>query len=298
MRFARSSSAHSSKTTLGRSGQSKARLLYEDPGAAAAATLRSGLLRSSALPARACRRSRRSGFGAMGRFDGTLIGAQFVGPRIRLRRRRSGRCSTGAPDRLQLRSPERLVVVAAPQILYQLLTHYADVPLGLFVGLGVAAAGAWSTRPDDERLAARLRGCLSGDGRPPEERGSDVRGRSRDRIAGRAGGRSWRRGLLQASTAVAVLAGILMPWHLYCAAYGLTSSDYDLKNVANVAYLREHCGPVSARSSTSSGTSWRRRPTGAISSQRSVSGSSPGSSGAVGVRRPSPTPGSCSPGAV
>ncbi len=37
-----------------------------------------------------------------------------------------------------------------------------------------------------------------------------------------------------------MLALILIPWQVYCAAYGLHSSDYDLKNVASLGYLRDH----------------------------------------------------------
>jgi hypothetical protein len=50
----------------------------------------------------------------------------------------------------------------------------------------------------------------------------------------------WRPALV----AVAALAAILVPWRLYCAAYGLTTPDYDLANVSKVGYLRSHSDRV------------------------------------------------------
>src|SRR5581483_12252006 len=107
----------------------KARLLYTDAGAAPAA-LRSGNYGQTPYPI-GLPTLEALGFGAMGRYDPTLIGVQFVllaasyplalWSLLRTRAR---------PFVIALAA---LVVVAAPQILYQLLTHYADVPLGLFV---------------------------------------------------------------------------------------------------------------------------------------------------------------------
>ncbi len=92
-----------------------------------------------------------------------------------------------------------------------------------------------------------MRGRLPGDGGIDEERRRTVCGRRRGRTARRAGGPDWRSRLKPAFGAVAVLAGILIPWQIYCSAYGLSTSDYDLANVANVGYLRDHSyrlGPV------------------------------------------------------
>ena len=221
----------------------KARLLYEDPGAAPAA-LRSGRYGQAPYPL-ALPTLQALGFGAMGRFDGTLIGAQFAGLAFgfvaalwSLLDRRA------RPIAVALAAA---AVVVAPELLYQLLTHYADVPLGLFVGLGVAAAAAWSARPDEDRwlLACAvaflaMAGLMKSEGLVFAVAGAIA-------LIVAQVGRDWRRRLPQASAAVAVLAGILVPWRLYCSAYGLSTSDYDLKNFANVAYLQEHSdrlGPI------------------------------------------------------
>src|SRR6185437_9883412 len=84
------------------------------------------------------------GFGAMGRFDGTVIGVQFL------------ILAASFPLALWTLFRDRarawmvllvsLAVLFAPQMMFQLMTKYADVPLAVFVGLGLAAGGAWLVR--------------------------------------------------------------------------------------------------------------------------------------------------------
>ena len=47
-----------------------------------------------------------------------------------------------------------------------------------------------------------------------------------------------RRRLVQAAKAIGAMLAIVLPWQLYCAAYGLSTPDYDLAHVANPSYLR------------------------------------------------------------
>ena len=54
------------------------------------------------------------------------------------------------------------------------------------------------------------------------------------------GWRSRRRAVLLAVGAIGV---IVLPWRIYCSAYGLSTPDYDLGNVANIGYLRAHSDP-------------------------------------------------------
>jgi hypothetical protein len=138
-------------------------------------------------------------------------------------------------------------VVAAPELLYQLLTHYADVPLGLFASLGVAAAAAWTARPDEDGwLLACAVAFLAMAGLTKSEGLMFAIAGAIALIIAQTGW-GWRRRLRPALRAVGILAGILVPWSLYCAVYGLSSADYDLKNVTDPTYLSDHSdrlGPV------------------------------------------------------
>jgi hypothetical protein len=217
----------------------KARLIYQDPGAAPAA-LRSGLYGQAPYPL-ALPTLQALGFGAMGRFDGTVIGAQFallafgfVAALWSILERHA------RPVAIALAVA---AVVVAPQILYQLLTHYADVPLGLFVGLGVAAGAAWTARPDGDGWLLACSVAFLGFAGLTKSEGLLFAGAGAAALrAAQAGcGRDrWRPALV----AVAALAAILVPWRLYCAAYGLTTPDYDLANVSKVGYLRSHSDRV------------------------------------------------------
>ena len=221
----------------------KARLLYQDPGAAPA-LLRSGRYGQSPYPL-GFPTLQALGFGAMGRFDGTLIGAQlvglafgFVGGLWSLLERRA----RPLPIALAVAA-----VVAAPQMLFQLLTHYADVPLGLFVGLGVAAAAAWSVSPgDDNWLLACAVGFLAMAGLTKSEGLMFAAAAAASLVVVQVGP-GWRSRVRPTLTAVGALAACLVPWQIYCSVYGLKTGDYDVGNVANIPYLRansDRVGPV------------------------------------------------------
>jgi hypothetical protein len=214
----------------------KARLVYQAPGAAPA-VLRSGAYGQAPYPL-ALPTLQALGFGAMGRFDGTLIGAQFVGLAFgfvaALWSLLDGRAR---PPAIALAAG---AVVAAPQILFQLLTHYADVPLGLFVGLGVAAAAAWNALPDDDGfLLACAVAFLAMAGLTKSE-GLLFAAAGALALLTTQVGSDWRTRMRPALAAAAALAAILVPWRLYCSAYGLSEPDYDLRNLTNVGYLRDH----------------------------------------------------------
>jgi hypothetical protein len=220
----------------------KARLLYVDPSIAASA-LRSGDYGQTPYPL-GLPTLEALGFGAMGQYDPTLIGVQLL------------LLAAGFPLALWaiLRRYARawviglasLAVIGAPQILYQLLTHYADVPLGLFVGLGVAAGGAWIAGRGEPWLLVCFAAFLGMAGITKSEgflfaligtvAFAIAVAASRDRARLRPAGF----GLLG-------VLGVILPWRVYCSAYGLTTPDYDLGNVTRVSYLRTHAnrvGPV------------------------------------------------------
>lgn len=216
----------------------KARLLYQDHSAAPAA-LRSGLYGQTPYPL-GLPTLQALGFGAMGRFDGTLIGAQFIGLAYgfaaalwSLLDRRARPTAIGLTV---------LAILAAPQILYQLITHYADVPLGLFVGLGVAAGAAWTSRPDDDHwLLACFVAFLAMAGLTKSE-GLLFAAAGAVALVAAQVGPSWRPRARSALIAVGALAAVLLPWRIYCSAYGLTTPDYDLGNALRPDYLHMHSG--------------------------------------------------------
>ena len=221
----------------------KARLLYQDP-TLAPGVLRGGLYGQTPYPL-GFPTLQALGYGAMGRFDGTLIGVQllglafgFVGALWSVLDRRARPLAIGLAA---------VAVVVAPQILYQLLTHYADVPLGLFVGVGVAAAAAWTLRPDhDNWLLACSVAFLAMAGLTKSEGSLFALAGAVALLLAQAGP-DWRERIRPALVAVAALAAALLPWRIYTSAYNLTTPDYDLKNATNVTYLRAHddrLGPV------------------------------------------------------
>jgi hypothetical protein len=220
----------------------KARLLYEDPSIAPAA-LRSGNYGQTPYPL-GLPTVEALGFGAMGRYDGTLVGVQFLllaiafPPALWSLLRRHART--------WLILLVAIATVGAPQMLYQLLTHYADVPLGLFVGLGLAAGAAWLGGLGEPWLLFcyvaffGMAGITKSEGFMFALAGAvalivgALLTHERRRVAGALWG-------------VGGLLAVILPWRVYCAAYGLTTSDYDLKHVADIGYLAHHrdrVGPV------------------------------------------------------
>jgi hypothetical protein len=220
----------------------KARLLYQDAGAAPAA-LRTGRYGQAPYPL-GLPTLQAVGFGSMGRFDGTLIGAQFAALAIgfvaalwSLLERRA------RPLAISLAAA---AVVAAPQVLYQLLTHYADVPLGFFVGLGVAAAAAWTARPDDGWLLA-CAAAFIGMGALTKSEGTMFAVAAAVALVATQAGPGWRGRRRPALIGAGAIGLILVPWQIYCAAYHLKTGDYSLGNAVDIGYLREHSdrlGPV------------------------------------------------------
>jgi hypothetical protein len=218
----------------------KARLLYTDPSLAPA-ILRSGTYGQAPYPL-GLPTLEALGFRAMGQYDGTVIGVQFLllacafpialWSVLRARAR---------PWMIALVS---LAIVGAPELLFQLMTKFADVPLGLFVGLGVAAGAAWVVSTESERW---LLGCFVA------FLGMASVTKSEGFLFGLAGAvalgvaalttRNSRR-VAEAAIAIGALFVVMIPWRVYCSAYGLTTPDYNLSNAANPSYLRAHVDRV------------------------------------------------------
>ncbi len=218
----------------------KARLLYTDPSAAPAA-LRSGNYGRTPYPI-GLPTLEALGFKAMGRYDSTAIGLQLL----------LLACAFPVALWSLLRARARtwmialisIAIVGAPQILYQLLTRYADVPLGLFVGLGVAAGAAWLIgRPGETWLAGCFVAFLGMAGLLKSEGFLFALAGCAALAAGTAAGGHTARIRPAAKTIGAVLV-VIMPWRLYTSAYGLADPDYNLANAVNPSYLAGHADRV------------------------------------------------------
>ncbi|HEV7641487.1 MAG TPA: hypothetical protein VGO39_11520 [Gaiellaceae bacterium] len=215
---------------------SKARLLYEAPSAAPEA-LRSGHYGQSPYPL-GLPTIEALAFSAMGKFDGTLLGVQFL------------LLAASFPVALWalLRDHARtwmialvsLVAMGAPQLLFQLLTRYADVPLGIFVGLGLAAGASWILSARDERW---LLGCFA------LFLGMAGITKNEGLLFSVAGGVALlvatlsqrdRSRLRDAALAVGAMLAVILPWRVYCSVHGLSTPDYDLARLADPTYLRAH----------------------------------------------------------
>jgi hypothetical protein len=215
---------------------SKARLLYENPSAAPAA-LRSGSYGQAPYPL-GLPTLEALGFSAMGRFDGTVIGVQFL--LLAMAFPLALWSLLRARARSWMVALTSLVIVCAPQILFQLLTRYADVPLGLFVGLGLAAGAGWAVSRRSERwllgafaLFVGMAGIMKSEGflfalaACVALAATTLLARNRARA-------------VEAAIAIGGVLAIALPWQLYCAAYGLSTQDYDLGNMVRPSYLRAH----------------------------------------------------------
>jgi hypothetical protein len=215
---------------------SKAKLLYEDPTAAPAA-LRSGSYGRAPYPL-ALPTLEAMGFSAMGRFDGTVIGLQFLllgcGFPIALWSLTRGRA------RAWMVALAALAIVAAPQMLFQLMTRYADVPLGLFVGLGLAAGAAWLLSGQRERW---LLGCFVaflGMAGLTKLEGFLFALAGVAALAAGVLATGDRQRLRQAAIAAGALIVVILPWRLYCSAYGLSMPEYSLGHATDPSYLSAH----------------------------------------------------------
>lgn len=218
----------------------RARLLYQNAGQAPEA-LRTGQYGPTPYPL-ALPTLIALGFGAMGRYDSALIGFQFLLLLLGFGM---------ALWAIFYRRAHPIVVAVAivaitatPELLYQLLTQYADVPLGLFVGLGTAATAAWIGTGDEDFW---LPGCavafLGMAGLTKSEGLMFVVAAAAALLLAQLGS-GWRARVPKALVVVGAIALVVAPWRVYCAAYGLSTPDYDLGNVVDVHYLGAHTDRV------------------------------------------------------
>jgi hypothetical protein len=131
-----------------------------------------------------------------------------------------------------------LAVVASPELLYQLSTNFADVPLALFVALGVVALACWLDRGERPDLVAAV--IFLGAAALTKNEGT-VFALAALVAAALFAGRARLRPLLVAG---AVVVAIELPWRIWVAAHGIHGQDFRLANAVDPDYLRRSSGRV------------------------------------------------------
>jgi hypothetical protein len=125
-----------------------------------------------------------------------------------------------------------LALAASPELLYQLSTNYADLPLAFFVALGVVALAVWLERGERGFLVAAVvflgGACLT-------KNEGTVFALAAFAAAAALAGRARLRPLAVAAAATFALE---LPWRVWVAAHGIHSEDFRLTNALDPGYLR------------------------------------------------------------
>jgi hypothetical protein len=171
------------------------------------------------------------GFRAMGTFDPTLMHVQLLLLWVGFAAAAWAllRGVTPAPaTALTL-----LALLSAAPVLEQLSTNQADVPLALFVALGLLGLGRWLLT--DESWALVCGALFLGAATLTKSEGAMFALAAYLALAAAAFPRVRR---------VAIAAGatlaILLPWRLNVELRGLPIADYDFTNLVSISYLSDH----------------------------------------------------------
>jgi Dolichyl-phosphate-mannose-protein mannosyltransferase len=173
-----------------------------------------------------------TGFRAIGSYDGTLIHLQlallalgFAAGLWTLLRER-----VAAP----LAAVAVFAIVAAESVLRQLAGNLADIPLALFVALGLVCLGRWVLKADRGLLALAALFLGAATLTKPE-------GLLFATAALLAAIVAWRRDLLWGALGV---VAIYAPWRIFVAAHHLQNQEYSLGDALNPSYLANRSARV------------------------------------------------------
>ncbi len=179
------------------------------------------------------------GFRAIGHFDGTLLHLQlaglalaFVAAAWTISRETSGPAVSGLAI---------LATVSAPAVLTQLGWAYADIPVAMLCGLGVAALAAWLRENERWLLVAAVVFLAAGASTKSEGLLFALAALASALAVTAVARRGRTRPVLLAGFAF-VLA--ILPWRLYVLAYDLHPQDYELASLADPSYLGDASGRV------------------------------------------------------
>lgn len=178
-------------------------------------------------------------FHALGRFDGTLVHVQ------------TGLLAFGFAAALWTVLRERvpsvlagltvLGLVSSTAFVQQLSTNYADVPLAMFVALGVVCLARWLAEGDSTLLPAAALFLGAAMLVKPEGLLFTV---AAFVAALAAGGGARLRGTILAGVAAAL---ILLPWRIFVAVHHLKNPEYSFRDALDPGYLAdrsERLGPT------------------------------------------------------
>ncbi len=171
-------------------------------------------------------------FRFIGGFDGTVVHLQLLGVAVAFVG--GAWCLLRGSVRPFLLASILLAVVTAAPFFDQLQTNYADMPLAMFVSLGVAALAAWLQTGAPGLLPAAALFLAAGALTKNE---GEVFAVAAFVVAGAVSRRGQRRGL--AAAAAAVVAADL-PWRIWVAANNVKIAEYSLSNLVNPSYLSAH----------------------------------------------------------
>jgi hypothetical protein len=175
-------------------------------------------------------------FRFMGAFDGTVVHLQLLGLAIGF----VGGAWTllRGTTRPILLAATLLALVAAPTFVNQLQTNYADVPLAMFVALGVAALASWLRTGAEGMLPAAALFLAAGALTKNEGECFALTAIVAALIVARRG---QRRPILLAAGAV-LLADL--PWRIWLQLNRVKIAEYSISNLFNPRYLIDHADRV------------------------------------------------------
>ena len=175
-------------------------------------------------------------FRFMNGFDGTLVHLQFLGL--------GAAFVAGAwallrgQSRPLLLASTLLAIVTAPTYVNQLPTNYADVPLAMFVALGVAALAGWLATGAAGLLPAAALFLAAGALTKNEGECFALTAFVAAAAASRPG---QRRPLARAAAAVVAAD---LPWRIWLQVHHVGIAEYSLSNLVDPSYLAAHAGRV------------------------------------------------------
>jgi hypothetical protein len=171
-------------------------------------------------------------FRFMGGFDDTLVHLQLLGLAIAF--------VGGAWVLLREHTPPVLLaatlvaVVTAPAFLFQLETNFADIPVAMLIGLGLASLATWLRSGAPGLLPAAA--LFLGAGALTKNEG-ELFALAAYVIAFAVARAAQRRPLVWAALATLLIE---LPWRVWTQVHGLRPADYSLSNLFDPSYLNDH----------------------------------------------------------
>jgi hypothetical protein len=170
-------------------------------------------------------------FRAMGTYDATVVHVQLALLAIGFLLAFVGLLRERVP--LGLLGPVVLAILAAEPVLKQLSTNLADVPLALFVALGLVGAGRWLATGERWPLVAAA--LFLGAATLTKSEGLFFALAAFVALAPFALSR-WR----ELAVAAGAVAAIVLPWRLFVAAHDLPLVEYRFRDAVSPGYLSDH----------------------------------------------------------